>query len=145
MQKGVRTTEMRVFVCPQALQSECTDREPEAELWGTGFHRCHHQHPHPTCQHAWREPPPIACSCPRHPPQHTGHRLHPGQCQNFFLITSGQDVLLDRHPTVTSSRPFLLTSKVLPAEIDPTNTLSAAGYYFFLWSIFGILNYVKWN
>lgn len=97
---------MTAFVCPQALQSERADREPEAELWGTGFHRCHHQHPHAARQHARREPPTIACSRPRHPPQHAGHRLHPGQCQNLLLITSGQDALLDRHPTVTTSRTF---------------------------------------
>lgn len=97
---------MTAFVCPQALQSERADREPEAELWGTGFHRRHHQHPHAARQHARREPPTIACSRPRHPPQHAGHRLHPGQCQNLLLITSGQDALLDRHPTVTTSRTF---------------------------------------
>lgn len=79
---------MCVCLPPQSIQSERPDGWPEAELRGTRFHRSHHQHPHAARQHAWWEPPPIACPHPRHPAQHPGHRLHPRHRQNLLLITS---------------------------------------------------------
>lgn len=133
MQKGAvipGTLTVFVFVCPQSFQSERSDRKPEAELWRAGFHRRHHQHPHTTRQHAWRESPPVACSHTRHPPQHSGHHLHPGQCQNFLLITSGQTFgprALHRCDLSTFSFNLL----ALPAEIDLTDSLCPAGFLLF--------------
>lgn len=130
---------MCVFVSLQSFQSERSDGRPEAELRRTRFHRCHHQHPHAARQHAWREPPTIACPHTWHPTQHPGHRLHPGHSQNLLLITSDHacGFPLVKHPTTPPwTLNFLWTSdpepRALLAEITQTDTLSTAGFFHFL-------------